>query len=130
MPDTPDLDKMARNYLDLWQEHLTTISRDGETMDVLARTVALMNSGAAAFASAAEGYTPDGRTPGDEKPADTKSASNGVTKPETTGPAHEPASPDLTQCLERIAILEKRVADLEEARRKKPSPRRKTTRKS
>jgi hypothetical protein len=109
MSDTPDLDTLARNYLDLWQEHLNTISRDGETMDVLARTVALMNSGAAAFATAAKDYSPDEHSTG------ASGTSNG--EPETSGLSPEPSDPDLAQCLERIAALEQRVADLE---RKKP----------
>lgn len=124
MPDTPDLDEMARNYLDLWQEHLKTISQDGETMDVLARTVALMNSGAAAFTAGAKGYAPNNETTGADTQADN------ITRPKTAGASPEPAGPELAQCLERIAILEKRVADLEKFQPRKSKPKSRSSRKS
>ena len=111
--DTPDLDELARKYLDLWQEHLNALAENGETMDALARTVALMNSGAAAFTSTVAGKTSDDKTGRDDT-----SGTDGV-KPETPGAAHEPANPDMAQCLERIAALEQRVAELESPKRKR-----------
>lgn len=122
--DTPDLDQLARKYLDLWQEHLNALAEDGETMEIMARTMALMNSGAAVFASAA------GDQAANEQSASDTPSGPASAKSETAGAAHEPASPDLARCLERIAALERRVAELEGAKRKKPRGKRATAAKS
>jgi len=116
MADTADLDELARKYLDLWQEHLNAIAADGETMDVLARTVALMNSGAAAFATAANGISED----------DNSSSGSGSTaaastdRPKTADVTSGNANPDMDECLKRLAVLEQRVADLEDVKTEKP----------
>ncbi len=122
--DTPDLDQLARKYLDLWQEHLNALAEDGETMEIMARTMALMNSGAAVFASVAGDQTAN-----EQSAYDTPSGSASA-KSETSSAAHEPAGPDLAQCVERIAALERRITELERTKRKKPRGKRTTAAKS
>lgn len=115
MSDTADLDELAIKYLELWQEHLNAIANDGETMDVLARTVALMNSGAAAFAPAAQGNS-------DDENASSGSGSTAATtedRPKTAAASSGDADPDLDECLKRLAALEQRVAQLEDNKTKK-----------
>lgn len=107
MPDTPnppDMDELTRRYMDLWQDHLNAVAGDVETADVLARTLALMNSGAQAFAAAAQAAA---QGPGGDAAAGT---------PAGSAPAAAfdgGAGADLPELLERLAALEKRVAELE-----------------
>ncbi|MBY0430690.1 MAG: hypothetical protein K2Q10_05795, partial [Rhodospirillales bacterium] len=55
MSETPDLQALARRYLDLWQDQMTALAADPSLAEALARTVTLMGTGAAAFAGAASG---------------------------------------------------------------------------
>ncbi|MEK9725800.1 MAG: hypothetical protein VW405_20275 [Rhodospirillaceae bacterium] len=119
MPDTPnppDLDELTRRYMDLWQDHLNAVAGDVETADVLARTLALMNSGAQAFAAAAQAAA---QGPGGDAAAGT---------PAGSAPAAAfdgGADADLAGFAERLAALEERVAQLESKpwpRRRKPDP--------
>ena len=36
MPDTPNMEDLARRYMDLWQEHLNTLATDQDTTMVMA----------------------------------------------------------------------------------------------
>ena len=36
MPDTPEMEDLARQYTDLWQEHLNTLATDQDTTKVMA----------------------------------------------------------------------------------------------
>lgn len=47
MSDPPDLDDLARCYLDLWQDQLSALADDDEVAEVMARTLELMTPGAA-----------------------------------------------------------------------------------
>ena len=63
-PPPPDLQDLARRYLDLWQDHLKAVATDRDASETLARTMALMSSGAqdlaASFASATQQAAADG----------------------------------------------------------------------
>ena len=59
MSEPPDLDALAKQYLDLWQQQLGGISKDQQTAEIMAQTMELMNAGASAFATMAtqnQGY--------------------------------------------------------------------------
>ncbi len=51
MSEPPDLDALAKRYLDLWQDQLGAVSKDRQTAEIMAQTMELMNAGATAFAS-------------------------------------------------------------------------------
>lgn len=50
MPDAPDLEVLARRYLDLWQDQMAAMAGDPAVVEAMSRTFALMTQGAAAFA--------------------------------------------------------------------------------
>jgi hypothetical protein len=54
MIDAKNIDALARRYLDLWQKHLNTVTRDRETANMMARTMALISSGVQFFAAQAQ----------------------------------------------------------------------------
>lgn len=123
MSDPPDLDALARRYLDLWQEQLADLAADRQVADIMARTIELMNSGVAAFAAMAGGGEPTtGRDPndGDEDPEHRKTPQrrSGAATETTRGtaavaPARRPADDGMAELARRVAALEQRVAALE-----------------
>jgi len=134
MSENPDLDELARKYLDLWQQHMSALAKDGETAEVLANTIAMMNTGAASFAdtmagamkaAAEQAADPQTRSPtGTEKGSETGngspedgtrgSAGNGLVDGASAASlAHGDPGADVDGLLERIAVLEERVSRLE-----------------
>ena len=101
----PDLQDLARRYLDLWQNHLNAIAHDADTSETLARTMALMNSGAQAFAEAAN--TSAGSMVRDDEPTTAKyGAAPAAATPGDTDPRFDEFNG-------RLAAVEKRIADME-----------------
>lgn len=102
-PEMPDMQDLAKRYLDLWQDHLNAVAQDKDTAETLARTMALMSSGAQAFADSAKGASPRDDT----------------VEPDTEpGPApatHAPGSADprLDEFARRLTAIEERLAKLE-----------------
>ena len=47
MADQTDLEKLAKGYIDLWKEHLKGAAQDKNTTEIMAKTIAMMNTGAA-----------------------------------------------------------------------------------
>ena len=116
MSEPPDLDALAKQYLDLWQQQLGGISKDQQTAEIMAQTMELMNAGASAFATMAkqnQGY------------ADADAASS---SPSTAASGASPGASDLdgAELARRIARLEKRLDSLETGVKKS---RRKTAKK-
>jgi hypothetical protein len=104
MTQAPDLDQLARRYLDLWQQHLGDLAADGEVADSLAKTIELMSGSAAAFAKMAQqGALQPGENNDGEQPSGTTS----------TGPAPGHSDDDLDKLTDRIEELERRIAELE-----------------
>jgi hypothetical protein len=100
-PPPPDMQDLARRYLDLWQDHLKAVAEDADTSETLAQTMALMSSGTQAFADAA-----------------TKAASRDDADNHTDGAAPVAATSGdadarSDELARRIAALEKRVVELE-----------------
>ncbi len=99
MSDPPELDDLARRYLDLWQDQLAGLADDDEVAKVMARTLELMTTGATALA-----YTPRADADDRAKPEDGTQAAP---------PARGGADPDLAELAGRVGALEKRITALE-----------------
>jgi hypothetical protein len=124
MAAPPDLDKLARTYLDLWQDQLTGIAGDAELAETLARTLELMNAGAQAFAGQFNGQfdtRKDGTSPEADDSNSKSAAPSAPGAPGTKAPAPSPrpAESDLDEFARRLAGIEQRLARLE-AKPQKP----------
>jgi len=113
MSEPPDLDALAKRYLDLWQDQLGGISKDQQTAEIMAQTMELMNAGAAAFASmvAAQGNLNKGYPDADAAPTAGK-----PNAPPGTAAAAAPSGasdPDLDELARRLDRLEERLDTLE-----------------
>ena len=105
MAKPPDLDALAKQYLDLWQQQLGSVAKDQQTADIMAQTIELMNTGAAAFATMAT------KTQGNADANDPSPTSAG-------GAAPGAADPDLAELAGRLERLEKRLDTLESGTKK------------
>jgi hypothetical protein len=134
MPKPPDLDALAKRYLDLWQEQLGGITEDREASEVMARAVELMNAGAATFAAmaAAADRSPSPFPNADPPPArdttgadddaakpDHRRARSGLAGPKAAAAARGGADDDVAELARRLARLEKRLAALEAGPKKR-----------
>ncbi|MDR3440733.1 hypothetical protein [Telmatospirillum sp.] len=52
MTDEPDLEQLARRYLDLWQEQAAAVINDPVTADAMGRAYAIFGKGLASFLAA------------------------------------------------------------------------------
>jgi len=129
MAKPPDLQDLAKQYLDLRQDQLGGVSKDPQTVEIMAQTMELMNSGAQAFANLATaaqnsmntGATDQGDNDGNAPPA--PFSNTGASSP-PDGAASGDADPDLAEFSRRLERIEKRLDTLEAASRKsrrKPS---------
>jgi hypothetical protein len=50
-PGSPDLGKLATEYMDLWQKQLSSMAADKDVAALMAQSVELMNTGAGTIAS-------------------------------------------------------------------------------
>ncbi len=114
MTETPNLDELARQYLDLWQEHLSDLAADEEMAEAIAKSIELMNGSAAAIArmTAQNAAEESKDTTYDEGHSSTINQDPGTATP---GPAYGNPDDVLDQLSRRIAQLEKRIAKLESA---------------
>jgi hypothetical protein len=110
MPKPPDLETLARRYLDLWQDHLGALAGDPGVAEVMARTLELMNAGSAAFATLAT-QAAAGAHDTTEPPVSVSAGSRTRTKAAAAAP--RAADPALAELARRVAILEQRLAELE-----------------
>ena len=104
MPDTPNMEDLARRYMDLWQEHLNTLASDQDTTKVMAQTIAIMSSSAQAFADVISASAWPVRESGNDCTPD---------RSPSTAPSDSNADPDGAELHRRVAALEERVAELE-----------------
>jgi uncharacterized protein YceH (UPF0502 family) len=94
MSQPPDIEALARRYLDLWQDPASALAGDAELARQLGRWLTLMQSGMAhAFQAAAATAS----APGSQTPA----AASGD------------GQPRLDELARRLALLEERIARLE-----------------
>ena len=129
MAEPPDLQALAKQYLDLWQDQLGGVSKDPQTTEIMAQTMELMNSGAQAFATMAATVQHAGNFNGNDqggsdgnKPSPNPSGNDAVPRP--AGAASGAADPDLAEFARRLERIEGRLDTLEAASkksRKKPA---------
>ena len=118
MADQTDLEKLAKGYMDLWQEHLTGAAQDKNTTEIMAKTLAMMNTGAATFANAMSSATKSAEaSDGSQKKCRKKAPPKAP--PASVGAAPITVSLEqsihiMVQLLERITALEERIAQLEQ----------------
>ncbi len=136
MAKPPDLDALAKQYLDLWQDQLGGVTENEEAAEIMARTVELMNSGAATFAAMAMAATQARDNRGDNDADAPASRSEWPFEPEPGSGATSAAAAsfssdhDLAEFARRLEQLEKRVAALETGPKKSRRRAAKKTRKS
>ena len=152
MADQPDLDQLAKQYLDLWQDHMQSMAADPQISETMSQMTQMMTGSATAFAALAQqalnsqnsgtaGKTSDSETHDPEEhgqgtgdaPATetaTDAATNFGTPP--AAPSHGGSDLDLAELARRLDSIERRLADLEAGTggtRKKPgkSPSKRST---
>ena len=112
----PDLNALAKEYLDLWQQQLAETARDGTLAKTMSDAVRLMSAGAAQIAAnmpQPAGMDTDGVTSGastDHSQPDTDTSTSGAA---AAGAAHRDDDGVLDELNRRIAELEERVRILE-----------------
>jgi len=130
MPENKEIDDLAAQYLDLWQEQLGSLARKEDTAELMAKTLELMNSGSLAFSAMAQAASDSlAGQPG----KDTQDASSQTQQigPQTSAPASGNPDPNVAQLLKRIAALEERIIALESGPAKTGrKPARKSTKRS
>ena len=116
MSEPPDLDALAKRYLDLWQDQLGAVSKDRETAEIMAQTMELMNAGATAFASmAAVQENPNKGNADDDAnaaPTDTPRTDRGTA---AAAAAPGASDSDLDELARRLERIEERLDLLEAA---------------
>jgi|TARA_Y100000031_G_scaffold149955_1_gene188599 hypothetical protein len=119
MAKPPDLNGLAKQYLDLWQQQLGGIAEDEQAAEIMARTVELMNAGAstfAAMAATAQGYPTRGDDDANARQSKNKPPDGSV----APSPAAAPVASDhdLAEFARRLERLEERVAAMEAGAKK------------
>ena len=121
-----DLQQMAKQYVDLWEQQIKALAGDDALAQTMAQTMELMNAGAANVAAmmqkaATQGNGTENRTgadDGSDNSAD-KNAGNAATErkagahAKAAGAAPGRTEPDVRELTLRIAELERRLARLE-----------------
>jgi hypothetical protein len=102
MTDTPDLQRLAARYLDLWQEQVGQMAGDPALSELMAKSFGMIKE---RWDEAAKQF--DGKGGGDRHSAQPAGAAASAVPSDDAG-----LQPGLL--LERIALLEKRVAQLEQ----------------
>ena len=96
-PDSGDFDRLARRYLDLWQNQLSGVASDQALTEQIARLFAAANAQLASVLQAAQG-------------APHATSASGAS-PSAAAPQH--GADDLGELRKRLAALEARLAELE-----------------
>ena len=96
-----DIGALARQYVDLWQQQLSSVASDEALASMMAQTVQLMNTGAAAMASYATQNDNGGNNDGGDTGAAPVAASS------------RPDNDVVDELHRRIDRLEKRISALE-----------------
>ena len=117
MAEPPDMNELAKRYLDLWQEHLTLTASDPETMDALGRIIDSLSAWAPGPGGLpgvpvpggpfAWGSTPEHGTRTAEPSTETQ------TGPAAAASASDDGDGGADFLNRRVARLEDRIAELE-----------------
>tara|TARA_B100000676_G_C18010649_1_gene806468 strand:+ start:442 stop:756 length:315 start_codon:yes stop_codon:yes gene_type:complete len=100
MAETPEIDELAKRYLDLWQEHLSGMAADSEWSVSMTRLFA-------AFLSPVKEGEPADAVGGRSENTGSETGTTPSVGPSADGGA------DLRELQRRIAALEERLAKLE-----------------
>lgn len=116
-PDAPDLNALAREYLDLWQQQLAETARDDTLARTMSDAVRLMSAGAAQMASQTAAMQQvmarqmdQAGVAGGTFATDTAEAATGTA---AAGASHRDDGRVLDELHRRVAELEERLAVLE-----------------
>jgi hypothetical protein len=115
MTKPPDIDALARRYLDLWQDQLSALAADKDVAELTAKTIEVMNSGLTAMTSVAETRNPGPGGAGASPQHPSKDHDNTIesTGAETAAATSGRPDNDLAEFSRRLDTLEQRVAQLE-----------------
>tara|TARA_R110002124_G_scaffold80789_1_gene213631 strand:+ start:51705 stop:52250 length:546 start_codon:yes stop_codon:yes gene_type:complete len=129
MADQPDLDQLAKQYLDLWQDHMQSMAADPKVTETMSQMTQMMTGSATAFAALAQqainagkqpptpstsgpSTEPPTHEPSDDGPGATTPAPDGPGTP-APGAAHGGADLDMAELARRLDGIERRLAALE-----------------
>lgn len=124
MADQPDLDQLAKQYLDLWQDHMQSMAADPNIAETMSQMTQMMTGSATAFAALAQQAmaaqnsstagnttetTPDEQT--DDRQTDAGPAAGEGSPPS----AVSRGGPDIdnAELARRLDGIERRLADIE-----------------
>ncbi|HET8728281.1 MAG TPA: hypothetical protein VFO41_12275 [Alphaproteobacteria bacterium] len=104
MAEPPDLDALARRYVELWQDQWTALATDPQAAESMTRLMTLFAQSAAPMASFLGAFAPAAYGPGhDTEPSGAASAR----------PASDGGDGRLDEFARRLAAIEERLARLE-----------------
>jgi hypothetical protein len=124
MTDAPDLEQLARRYLDLWQEQAAAVIGDPATAQAMGRAYALWGRGLAGFGEgqAAASGSADASSPPPTTAEGAPNSSDDDHAPispaagtQAPGPASCGTGVDYAVLADRLARLEERIGRLEAA---------------
>ena len=106
----PDVDGLAKRYVDFWEQHMATLNADPEVAKTIAQTMNLMSAGAAQMTTIMQGIAAAQHKPDNTGDVDRKSEA-----PIAASDQSAPDSPehDVRELSRRIAELERRLTALE-----------------
>jgi hypothetical protein len=102
MTDSPDLQRLAARYLDLWQEQVARMAADPALPDLMAKSYGMIKE---RWDKASQQFQPGGQDRDPNAAGRTKAA---------PVPSSQPGD-QLALILERLAAVEKRLGELEQA---------------
>jgi hypothetical protein len=117
MSDPPDMEDLARRYLDLWQSQMSALAADPQVADTLNRLIGLWTANAA---GAMPGLWPGAPAPqsDDRHAAPQQPVGNANAGPAAPGAApladaSRPGGVDVDELARRLAAVEERIDRLE-----------------
>ncbi|HEY2890481.1 MAG TPA: hypothetical protein VGJ31_07625 [Dongiaceae bacterium] len=122
MSEPPNLEALARRYLDLWQDQATALAGDAELARQIGQWLSMMQAGMVHGFQSPNAPKPAGKAPTGETPAGkTEAGAASAAAPLGGGQL------GLDELARRLAALEKRLDRLEAgAQGGRPKPRRRT----
>lgn len=107
-----DLQRLAREYADLWEQQIKAFTTDETLARTMAQTMELMNAGAANVAAMMQKAAQTPEAGADDKGHDQDDGADGCGTT-SAGASSGRAEPDVRELARRIAELEKRLSRLE-----------------
>ena len=115
MAETPDLDGLAKRYLDLWQEQFAAMAADPKLAEAMTQWLGLMGLGRTAPGAARGQHDRHGPArAGAAQPASQPAAAqSSAPRPDTPAAAPDLGRAGTAELADRLAALEQRLAALE-----------------